>query len=166
MHPRVSNWEGDRDDTSRDRFCAHRTCACSGRLADCGSAEGGGAVPRHFRHPLCNPHARYVLPGEGSLLRIEFGSAITVDANDVTIDLDGHRLSCEAGPASRAVGIFSSQCSAVTIRNGSVQGFHFGAQICGVNCRDNQVCNVTFEDNWYIGLWIEGKQSLALSNRV
>jgi len=94
------------------------------------------------------------------------GNAITVDANDVTIDLDGCRLSCEAGPTSRAVGIFSSQCSAVTIRNGTVQGFHFGAQFCGVNCRDNQVCNVTFADNWYIGLWIEGKQSLAMSNRV
>ncbi len=95
----------------------------------------------------------------------ESGSAILIEADNVTIDLGGHRLSSTTGAGGRAVGVAANGHSALSIRNGTIQGFHFGVQVSGAG-QDNQVRNVNFADNWYIGLWLEGERSLALNNRI
>ena len=95
---------------------------------------------------------------------------ITVDANDVTIDLAGHSL---VGPGSgTGNGIYMNGCSNVEIRNGTVRNFYYGIyesdftlgenhraidvrsifnSQSGINfhCKNNQVRGCTANNNGY-----------------
>jgi hypothetical protein len=55
------------------------------------------------------------------------GNAITIATNYVTLDLKGHKVhGAAAGGATQAAGIFASGRRNVTIKNGTVWGFHSG----------------------------------------
>ena len=55
-------------------------------------------------------------------------SALTILANDVTVDLDGHTLR-GAGAASTAAGIHVLGADGAVIRNGTVRGFLYGVRV-------------------------------------
>ena len=61
---------------------------------------------------------------------ITTGNAITLDADNITIDLNGWMLDGSgAGMATEATGIYSYQLNNITVRNGTIQGFHYGVQL-------------------------------------
>ena len=48
------------------------------------------------------------------------GNLITVNASNVTIDLQGHFLTGSTDPNSSAVGIYANERANLTIRNGPI----------------------------------------------
>jgi parallel beta-helix repeat protein len=61
---------------------------------------------------------------------ITTGNAITLEANNITIDLNGWTLDGSgAGTATEATGIYGYQLNNITIRNGTIQGFHYGVHL-------------------------------------
>src|SRR3989442_14783920 len=58
------------------------------------------------------------------------GKAITIAADNVVLDLNGHRLAnVSARPATEASGVYAFQRTAITIRNGPVPGVKFGIML-------------------------------------
>jgi len=63
---------------------------------------------------------------------ITTGAAITINANNVTIDLNGFKLGGLGGGAgSQAKGIAATGRTNITLRNGSVRGFYAGIHLAG-----------------------------------
>lgn len=63
---------------------------------------------------------------------ITTGAAITINANNVTIDLNGFKLGGLGGGAgSQAKGIAATGRTNITLRNGSVRGFYTGIYLSG-----------------------------------
>ena len=59
------------------------------------------------------------------------GHAITIDANNVTLDLNGWKLGGQAaGAGTLAIGIYSL-ANNVTVKNGIVRGFYYGVLLGG-----------------------------------
>lgn len=60
------------------------------------------------------------------------GSAITISADSVTLDLRGHRLWTPPGPNNSSIGVEAVAGSyRVTVRNGAVDGFKYGVMLRG-----------------------------------
>jgi hypothetical protein len=58
---------------------------------------------------------------------ITTGNAITITANNVVLDLNGHRLSgLPGGTGTEAYGIYASKRQNITIHNGTIRGFYVG----------------------------------------
>ena len=58
---------------------------------------------------------------------ISTGNAITVNANNVVIDMNGWKLGGQAaGPSTQATGIYALQRRNITVKNGTVRGFKYG----------------------------------------
>jgi len=105
------------------------------------------------------------------------GAAITVNSNDVTIDLGGHTLSnLAAGKGTQAVGIQDEVTSGVarqniTVRNGTVRGFYEGVVLTGAtgmftDSSGHLVENVRADFNRHIGIQLFGAGSVARQNQV
>ena len=63
---------------------------------------------------------------------LNFGPAISIEANNVTIEMNGFRLGgLSAGLNSQASGIVVQARRNVTIRNGTIRGFQTGVRIIG-----------------------------------
>ena len=61
---------------------------------------------------------------------ITLGSAITINANNVTIDMNGFKLGgLAAGGGTGATGIYAIQRKNITIRNGIIRGFRLGISL-------------------------------------
>lgn len=61
---------------------------------------------------------------------ITTGNAITLEADNITIDLNGWTLDgSTAGTETVANGIYGYQLNNITIRNGTIQGFHYGVYL-------------------------------------
>lgn len=98
------------------------------------------------------------------------GAAITIDANEVVLDLNGHMISNLSGLATQAYGIYALNRSNLTVRNGGVMGFLIGVQIKAENGYGMSLSNVV-EDmragyNYYQGINVEGKASVVRNNHV
>lgn len=88
-------------------------------------------------------------------LTVSGGDAITIDANDVTLDLNGFTISSTASPASgTAVLINGFPRSNITIHNGHIRGtttvsgsvFITGGFLRGVNATTTGIANVRVSD--------------------
>jgi hypothetical protein len=94
---------------------------------------------------------------------ITSGAAITIAANDVTVDLNGWRLVGQAaGTGTLASGI-SSDRHRVTVKNGTIVGFHVGVYLTG---RGVLVEDLLLDHNRRIGILVEGPRALVRRNRV
>ena len=56
------------------------------------------------------------------------GNAITVNASNVTIDLNGYQLVC-ANSSYSTWGIYANNVSNVSVKNGAIAGFAFGIEL-------------------------------------
>ena len=56
-------------------------------------------------------------------------AAITINANNVVLDLNGFRLRGRGAPDSHDIGILCDNCSNVTVKNGTIQGFDTGIRL-------------------------------------
>lgn len=100
------------------------------------------------------------------------GTAITVAADNVTVDLGGYTLSnLPAGLATKAIGILALTQNNVTVQNGTVRGFYIGIQLSGVsgtaaNSSGHLVQNVRADSNRVIAIQVLGLGSVARQNQV
>jgi hypothetical protein len=58
-------------------------------------------------------------------------AAITINTNNVVLDLNGFRLKGRGAPDSHDIGILCDNCRYVTVKNGTVQGFSTGIRLGG-----------------------------------
>jgi hypothetical protein len=119
-------------------------------------------VPRTIAHP-----------GTYCLLRslstdIASGAAITIEADDVVLDLGGRILDGSgAGPATEAVGIAAVGRSNVTIQNGTVRGFFAGIRLTTDGTSHGHVIEaMTAERNTSRGIEAEGAGMSIRRNHV
>ena len=95
-----------------------------------------GSSPLHAETTDCTPisYLPYTITTQGVYCltgnlntAIATGNAITVDTNNVIIDLNGWKLGdLAAGPATQANGIYALQRKNITIKNGTIRGFQRG----------------------------------------
>jgi len=96
------------------------------------------------------------------------GNAVTVNADDVVIDCNDHRIDgSAAGTATAAVGVFAGNRARITLRHCAISGFNTGAKLTGSG---HIVDGNEFIADTQIGLFIEGlvrnADSLVTENRV
>ncbi|MGH8399340.1 MAG: hypothetical protein ACRETA_14045, partial [Gammaproteobacteria bacterium] len=91
------------------------------------------------------------------------GVAITINANNVTLDLNGWKVDGgAAGTSTTEIGIFS-EANNVTIKNGIVRGFFAGIYLNGSG---DVVQDVLLDTNYYLGIWTTGPGALVEHNQV
>ncbi len=95
---------------------------------------------------------------------ITSGSAILVNVNAVTIDLNGFKLGgMTGGSDSTAIGINAAFRSNITIRNGSIRGFAVGLQVSG---DQNIVEGMRIDGSLLQGMVIAGRGTLVQHNMI
>jgi len=89
--------------------------------------------------------------------------AITVEANDVTIDLMGYSLVGPGLDSGRTYGIYMKWCSNVEIRNGTVREFRFAGieEMDTAAGRGHRVINVRVASCGRDGIYLRGKNHLV-----
>jgi hypothetical protein len=91
------------------------------------------------------------------------GNAITINANNVTIDLNSWKVGGQAaGTATQAVGIYSTADN-VTIKNGIVRGFYIGIHLTG---RGAVVEDMLVDQNTTEGVYVEGQGAIVRRNQI
>jgi len=91
------------------------------------------------------------------------GTAITINANNVTIDLNGWKVDDgAAGTGTQAYGIYST-ANNVTIKNGIVRGFFWGIDLTGNGA---VVQDMLVDSNTYVGITADGLGPLVKNNQV
>lgn len=92
------------------------------------------------------------------------GSAITINSDDVTLDLKGNALVGGGGSGSIARGIEAVGRRNVTVRNGVVKTFAYAVKLEGVG--PNQILDITAINTWYVALWVGGRGSSIERSRA
>jgi hypothetical protein len=91
------------------------------------------------------------------------GNAITINANNVTLDLNGWKVGGQAaGTGTRAEGIYSGAAN-VTIKNGIVRGFLVGIDLAG---RGAVVRDMLIDQNTHAGIYVVGPRAIVEHNQV
>lgn len=140
--------------------------------ATCGAA--------HAETIRCRPIARVPVviraPGIYCLVadisaNLASGTAITINANAVILDLNGHTLSnFAAGETTQAVGISGSQRQAVTVKNGTIAGFAYAVYLTGAPpytvSQANVIEGIRAYRNTTGGITIGGRGCIVRGNQV
>jgi hypothetical protein len=96
--------------------------------------------------------------------------AITVNADDVVIELNGHTLEGTLGPSTWARGIVAENRKNVTVRNGVVRGFRQGVSLTSnwpfTASHGYLVENMHADRNFKSGIIIMAHHSSIRNNRV
>jgi len=112
----------------------------------------------------------YCLTGNLST-SIASGNAITINANNVTLDLNGWRLGgLAAGRMTDTYGVSAFARKNVTVKNGTTRGFRRGVSLGGVGpCDVPQgylVEDIRAEQNTRVGIHVCGRGSIVRRNQV
>lgn len=98
------------------------------------------------------------------------GNAVTINADDVTIYMNGHELKNTAGSGTSAVGISASQRNNVRIYNGTIRGFFTGINLYSPGdystYRYHVVDGIYAAGNTHIAINVEGAGSRITNNTV
>ena len=103
---------------------------------------------------------------------ISSGIAITVDANNVTLDCNNFKLGgLAAGAGTNAVGIYADYRSNITVRRCNVRGFYDGLRLFDngsstTSSQGHAVEDNVFMSNTHLGLQVDGDGSVVRRNRV
>jgi len=93
--------------------------------------------------------------------------AISIEADDVTLDLNGFSLVNKiAGPANRMNGVVALNRRNVTVRNGHIEGFASGVLIGGLFAQRSVVETIRANASNYRGILVVGADSLIRDNHV
>jgi hypothetical protein len=108
---------------------------------------------------------------ENLVTSITSGSAITINSNNVVIDLNGYRLGgLPAGPSTNAIGILANEQQNITIRNGTVRGFFVGIWLSDrspyTTSQGYLIEDIHAEMNAYIGIDVHGRGNIIRNNQV
>jgi hypothetical protein len=94
---------------------------------------------------------------------ITSGNAITINANNVTLDLNGWKIGGQAaGAGTAAIGIYSTAVN-VTVKNGIVRGFRDGIILEG---RGAVVRDMLIDQNTTVGILVDGSGAVIDHNQV
>ena len=108
---------------------------------------------------------------ENLVTDITSGSAITINSNNVVINLNGYRLGgLPAGPSTDAIGIYANEQENITIRNGTVRGFFIGIWLSDrppyTTSHGYLIEDIYAEMNAYIGIDVHGRGNTIRNNQV
>ncbi len=93
--------------------------------------------------------------------------AIEIEADNVTVDLNGFTLSNDiAGPANRMNGVVSFNRNNITVRNGHVDGFAQAVLLGGMFARRSTIENISANNSNHTGLFAVGADSKIRNNHV
>ena len=131
-------------------------------LATAVQAETINCTPITSLPASINTQGLYCLTGNLATSQTS-GFAIAINANNVTLDLNGWKLGGQAaGTGTTAYGIYSAAVN-VTVKNGIVRGFNVGVYLTG---RGAAVQGITADQNTYGGIAVEGPGSIVQGNQV
>ncbi len=92
------------------------------------AAPGGCTVITYLPYSITQPGC-YCL-AENMTVALGSGKAITINADNVVIDLDGYTIdNRSAGASTSAIGIYAVQRENITVRNGTLRGFYHGVSL-------------------------------------
>ncbi len=94
------------------------------------------------------------------------GNAITIAANNVTIDCNDFAMSDTAGLNNRVFGILATDRLNAKVRHCNISGFYYGLEFIGANGGRHVVEDNSFSDNTYISVRVEGDGSVVRRNQV
>jgi nitrous oxidase accessory protein NosD len=99
------------------------------------------------------------------------GNAITINTNNVVIDLNGYKLGgLGAGHSTTADGIYAYQRQNITIRNGTVRGFYKGIYIEDTGSYSTSqahlVEDIRADMNTAVGIDVRGRGNMIRNNQV
>jgi hypothetical protein len=102
---------------------------------------------------------------------VTYGSAIQINASDVTLDLNRHALTnFQTAVGTFAIGISAYQQRNVVIKNGSVQGFWIGVALLDASpyttMQDSVIEDMDAERNLSSALYVQGQGNLVWHNRA
>lgn len=95
-------------------------------------------------------------------------AAITVNCDDVKIDLLGNTISVdrEISKLTETAGIFANQRNNVSIRNGAMKGFFRGVYLEGINGSNHLVESIEATDSTFLGIQVKGRGCIIRNNFV
>ena len=97
------------------------------------------------------------------------GAAIVVNANNVTINLNGHYIICSASGTISATGIFASNKLNIRVLNGEILKFFHGVGFDFTSGTNNNIGHVVdsvgFWNNTY-GVWFHQTQASVVRNCI
>jgi len=95
------------------------------------------------------------------------GHAITIAANNVTLDCNGFKLGgLAAGAASMARGVHALDRINVTVRNCTIRGFFEGIGLLGTGGGGHRVEDNLLDQNLVAGIYLQGDGNLVQRNRI
>ncbi len=99
---------------------------------------------------------------------ITTGNAITINANSVVLDLNGFKLGgLAAGPGTQAKGIYLLNRQNITIKNGTVRGFHDGIVLADNGSSSGHVVeDIRADQNTVVGIFVAGAGGIVRNNQV
>ena len=98
--------------------------------------------------------------------------AITIAANNVTLDLNAHRIgNLAAGTGASNAGIYALNQQNITVKNGTLRGFGIGVQLTDsasppVISQGHRVEGIRADQNRLMGISVAGNSSLVRRNQV
>jgi hypothetical protein len=110
--------------------------------------------------------APFIIPAPGVYcLKSSLVGSITINSDDVVLDLNGHVL--ESGTPGAGAGVLAFERRHITVRNGTVRGFNTAIQISGAKIsRSHLVEYLRVTDNADIGLAVAGDGSVVRYNML
>jgi parallel beta-helix repeat protein len=98
---------------------------------------------------------------------ISSGAAITIAANNVTIDCNDFKIGgLAAGDASQTSGIKAMNRQNATVRHCNVRGFLKGIELVGSTSAGHLIEDNRLDNNLYVGISVAGANNLVRGNRV
>jgi hypothetical protein len=111
----------------------------------------------------------YCLKSSRQVTQPLFFAAITINANNVVLDLNGFRLSGRGVADSHETGIQCDNCRNVTVRNGTIQGFAVGIRLgslAPVTSWANVIEDIRAVRNAFLGIGASGDGVIIRNNHV
>jgi len=102
---------------------------------------------------------------------ITSGNAITINTNNVIIDLNGRKLGGgSAGTATEARGIYAHGRKNITIKNGTIRGFHYGVLLGDITpyttSQGHIIEDIRADMNTHMGIEVLGRGNIIRNNQV
>ena len=99
------------------------------------------------------------------------GSAIEIQTNNVTIDLNGWKLGgLAAGAGTQTNGIYAWQRKNIIIKNGTIRGFFRGIHLQDTSpnttSQGHLIEDIRADKNTQIGIWVMGRGNIVRRNQV
>src|SRR5687767_11957259 len=105
----------------------------------------------------------YVLQSDFEI-NLQTGAALTIAANNVVIDFNGHTISnAQSGATTDAYGVYSLDRANLTVRNGRIKGFNVGVFLNGSDqlSYGNLVEDMAIDRSSSCGIYLFGAHSIV-----